>query len=95
MKQIQATGKVKGEAVKVEWFDDIGFLFNGEKDGGYETDILYELSQDRPIGGTYYPETEKLKIVAVLEGRFFDRHPETLEIYGDIEQIPHEEGVIY
>lgn len=98
MAKIIAKGKKNGKAITVECdCDDYGasMLFNGAKNTNYEAEVIMAALSGVAIGGTYYPETLPLQIVAALENSFFDRRPSSLDVDGEIEQIPGEEGVVY
>lgn len=98
MKELLAIGKVNGQETAVlcetegeEWM----FLFNGETNAELETK-LRELMQEKHRIGNYPPKTMKLNLYAIFDGcEFFDRDSRSVEVYGDIEQIPGEDGVIY
>ena len=95
---IDAKGDKDGNQidVHVDVIDsDARFIFNGKSDYQLEAQIMTRLG--KPIGGTYYPKTLPLQIVAVLSGYFYDTGADELHVGGDetIETIPFKEGVIY
>lgn len=95
---IDAKGDKGGKRIEVH-VDIIGtdarYEFNGSADYTLEAQIMTRLG--KPIGGTYYPKTLPLQIVAVLSGYFYDTGADELHVGGDepIETIPFKEGVIY
>lgn len=94
---IKATGYKRGERLTVEIKQDgqhFEYLFNGKPDYDLQMEIELLCAKGVPIGGTFYPETEEMKRVAVLSGWFFDRRPEVLE-HDCKEQIPFEKGRKY
>lgn len=96
--KITATGKRNGDAITVICDGDNNafvFTFNGTENDSLQNILTAQANAGVIIGGTYYPETFALKLVAALTGWFFDEPPETLEVDGDIEQIPFEDDVIY
>lgn len=53
------------------------------------------LQNPTPIGGTYYPPTNTLLAAYnVMKNMFFDEEPD-VEVIGELEEIPYEEGIIY
>lgn len=99
MTTIKATGKKSGKdlAIVCEVDGDVpGFTFNGRKDNNLEIEILLQIGSVA-IGGTYWPQTVPLQIVAVLRSGFFDMDPDII-VEGDLEEIPEpaeEKGAIY
>lgn len=94
MTKIEAHGKLNGKATTVTWEDD-ALQFNGARDPVLESDLRGIVARGPAIGGTYYPETEALRMIAALTGYFFDRPPE-ITVEGELEEeIPGEPGVIY
>jgi hypothetical protein len=99
MTTIKATGKKSGKDLDIVCEVDgdvIDFTFNGQKNIGFELEILFRTNQTA-IGGTYWPQTLPLQIVAVLRNGFFDRDPD-ITVEGDLEEIPEpaeEKGAIY
>lgn len=97
MVTIQSTGKKNGKKTEVvfECYDEYAEgRFNGKPDQEMEMDVIRQLPTVM-VGGTYRPQTLALKIVGVLTSGFFDLPPDRVDVIGDIEQIPYEEGVIY
>ena len=98
MATIKAKGPRDGKSISVECQIDgevVRCLFDGKDDLALEADLLFHALSDEPIGGTYYPETMALKVLAALSGAFFDRAPDEIHATGIDEEIPNEEGVIY
>ncbi len=93
-----AMGKVEGgdvvvlcETIGDEW----QFLFNGETNNALEKKIRQLMQEDVRIGN-YIPKTMKLKLCGIFDGvLFFDRDARQTKVYGEIEQIPFKDGVIY
>lgn len=97
MIEIRAQGIREGKGVLVECDftgDGIEFLFNGSQDIDLEGAIRDEMEEHHPMAGTYFPETEKLNLINVLDGYFFDSNPD-IEVEGEVETMPNEEGLIY
>lgn len=95
MTRIEAQGKLNKKTMTVTWTDG-ALLFNGASDPILEADLRRIAADDPAIGGTYYPRTEALRMLAALDGYFFDRAPESILVEGDIgEEIPGEPDVIY
>ena len=95
--RITATGTKNGETISAVCDgdgEDFSYTFNGKENPALEAELVYEANAGRAIGGTYFPETWPLKLVTALDGWFFDRPPE-IEVDGDLEEIPSEDGVIY
>ena len=94
MTRIEASGKLNGKALTVIW-EDGALQFDGADDPIREADLRGIVASGPAIGGTYYPETEALQMIAALTGYFFDRPPE-ITVEGELEEeIPGEPGVIY
>lgn len=54
------------------------------------------ISQAEPIGGTYYPPENTLTAAYNgLQNGFFDDNKAEIEVKGELEPIPYEEGRIY
>lgn len=98
MKEIIAKGKIDGKDIEVRCLSDknkFSFLFNGKDNKELEEKLKDMLRQHQRIGN-YVPKTKELKLCAIFEKRgFFDMPAEDVEVYGDIEQIPYEDGVVY
>lgn len=93
---IKATGKRNNKKIVVVCECDnekADFAFDGEQNIRMAAEILVKVST-AVIGGTYYPETLPLKILAVLESDFFD-FPPAISVEGELEEIPGEKGVVY
>lgn len=69
------------------------FRFNGEDDLKLEEEILDKMQVARPFAGMRIPENEEQRIASVLEGYFFDRAPEEIEVPFELEEIPDDGGV--
>lgn len=87
---------------------NVDFIIENSKDGvkvsdadGLESIIKKQveicLKNERiVIGGTYYPKKDSLlSVYIVLNNYFFDSKDFKIEIIGEIEEIPCEEGVVY
>ena len=98
MKEIIAKGKIDGKDIEVRCLSDknkFSFLFNGKDNKELEEKLKDMLRQHQRIGN-YVPKTKELKLCASFEKRgFFDMPAEDVEVYGGIEQIPYEDGVVY
>lgn len=98
MFQIIATGKREGSNITVicgEHKDELYFFFNNQEDDVLEKVIRSEMKQKHPVAGTYIPkEDEPINLKNVLEFYFFDKL-KSIEISGDIGELPFEEGRIY
>jgi hypothetical protein len=98
MATVTAKGLKNGKAIEVTcWIDGdvVRCAIDGKDDQALEAELLFHVLDDLPIGGTYYPETMALRVVAALDGAFFDHAPDELHAVGVDEIIPYEEGVIY
>ena len=98
MIKISAKGKKNKKDMAVECTVKDGvaaYTFNGKQSAELEEDLRRWLEWT-PIGGTYYPKTLALQIVAALDSRFFDRSPD-VHVSGDelLETVPYKKGVIY
>lgn len=92
---IRAKGTKNGKRMVVEYADG-EYVFDGKTNYGLEAEIVMELRERHPIGGTYYTEKEDdpVNIENVLGNWFFDKP--TLEIETDYDfQLPYEKGRIY
>lgn len=87
--KIIASGKKDGKKIIVEVSgqEKFEYRFNGEKDDQLEMEIWQQIG-DFPVGGTYWPETEAMQILAVLVAGFYDRPPVILLAEGIDEEIP-------
>ena len=95
MGKITATGKKYGHELTVE-FDMKKVLFNGHEDELLEEEFFEVLENPKSIGGTYYPPADSLlNAYNILQYHFFDEFTEDIEVDGELEQIPYEEGKIY
>ena len=98
MSKITAIGKLFGEKIKVECEKTNGEIIisvNGEEDEFVEEYIETLLSKRYPVGGSYCPpENSMLNVWNVLKYRFFDELI-SIEVEGEIEEIPFEKGKIY
>ena len=95
MSKLIATGVLHGyeKAVEVELID--GNLVIDEKI--LQPIFDYYLKNQEPMGGTYYPPQNTLLAgYNVLNTSFFDIGSNfNIEVVGELETIPGEEGVIY
>ena len=99
MKELIAKGKIQGKDVEVTCLSK-GFkyvyLFNGKRDKTQERRLRELMKKPQRIANNYTPKTKKLKLCAIFEkSGFFDWPAADIEVYGKIEQIPYEDGVIY
>ena len=96
--KIEATGELRGKKTTVVCVDNgegFAFTFNGKENDSLQMRLEAIIDSGVSIGGTYYPETIALKIVAALEAYFFDSPAQNISVDGDLEQIPFEEDTIY
>lgn len=96
--KIEAVGNVNGVKTTVVCEGDgeqFNYLFNGVENDELRELLRIRTEENHPIGGTYYPQTWALKLVATLDGWFFDSPPKRLDVDGEIESIPYEKGLIY
>lgn len=97
MTEVVAKGKIDGKDVEVRCMSDkneISFLFNGKEDKELEKTLKDMLREHQRIGN-YVPKTKELKLCAIFDKRRFFDMPADVEVHGDIEQIPYEDGVVY
>lgn len=72
------------------------FFFNSHKDSRLEHQIYGELKKRHPIAGSYVPpEDSPLNLKNVIEFHFFDKKVDSIEVNGDIGELPYEEGFVY
>lgn len=95
---IRATGTFEQKTVIVSCVEDekdLIFLFNNHFDSVKEKQIKDEMKKRHIIAGSFSPEEHSmLNIKNVLEFYFFDEFV-SLEVEGDIGELPYEEDVIY
>lgn len=61
----------------------------------YQQEYRDMATEQDPIGGTYYPDVNTLLCAYnVLENHFFDSL-ESIEVDGDLEEIPNEKDLVY
>jgi hypothetical protein len=99
MTVITAVGTIFGAETKVVCIDlpvnDPAFLFDGVEDEALENRIRNLMKRRYLIGGTYCPEQDSMiNVKNVLEYHFFEKL-KSLEVEGDIGEIPSEDGRIY
>ena len=98
MKELIAIGSINGDKTIVTCEkngDKWSFLFNGEENQQLDKK-LRELMKTTHRIGNYPPKTMKLNLCAIFDGcEFFDRNYRTVEVLGNIEQIPHKDGVVF
>ena len=98
MTVITAEGSKDGKNLKIIMRYDgeviTEFSFNGQENIESELEIMAQASRTA-IGGTYWPKTIPLQILAVMKNGFFDHDPEIM-VEGELEEIPEpEKGVLY
>ena len=95
---IRATGTFENKPLTVSCVEDgkdLVFLFNNHFDSVKEKRIKDEMKKRHIIAGSFSPEEHSmLNIKNVLEFYFFDELV-SLEVEGDIGELPYEEGVVY
>lgn len=95
---IKATGTFENRPLTVSCVEnekDLIFLFDNHFDSVKEKRIKEEMKKRHIIAGSFSPEEHSmLNVKNVLEFYFFDKLV-SLEVEGDIEELPFEEGVIY
>lgn len=83
--------KIIANGIEVELIDD-ELIVEPEE---YQERFDEMLQNPTPIGGTYYPPTNTLLAAYnVMKNMFFDKEPD-VEVIGELEEIPYEEGIIY
>ena len=71
------------------------FLIDRDKDKAVEKIIKDEMKKVHPIAGTFVPdEHSMLNIKNVLEFHLFEKLI-SLDVHGDIGELPFEKGVVY
>lgn len=98
MDKVTATGTLFGQTIKVECEKRDGDLvldFDGRENAFFEKIAREGLEDVRPVGGTYFPPANSLlNAYNYFQYYFFDKLT-SIEIEGEIEEVPYEEGVIY
>ena len=90
MKSILAVGKKNGKTMAIEVVNNTIYV-DGEKESLYN----FELHEERPIAGTYYPGSKTMEnVLNNLLHYFFDNKPEVIK-EGAVTDMPYEEGRIY
>lgn len=83
--------KIIANGIEVELID--GELIVEPED--YQEQFDEMLRHQTPMGGTYYPPTNTLLAAYnVMKNMFFDTEVD-VEVIGELEEIPYEEGFIY
>jgi hypothetical protein len=99
MSIIKAEGRFHGRKMSVICLkedEELFFYFNKSIDKGIESVFRTILKKRHPIAGTFSPEEESmLNVLNVIQYHFFDDKPSSVEVEGDIGEIPLEEGKIY
>lgn len=97
MFRITAQGKINGDPVEVICEEDRGwsFTFNGESNVDLEAKLRELMRVKHPIGGTYYPKTQRLNLCSIFQKSIFFDRPADVDAYGDIEEVPSVAGRIY
>ena len=98
MNKVTARGKYFGITITVDAFIDGGtlvILVDDEENPEIQNDFNEMIKRQPPMGGTYYPEEDSLLAAFnVLSNVFFDKL-ESINVEGDIGEIPYEDGIIY
>lgn len=98
MGKVTAMGVLFGQKIKVECEKRDGEFvidFDGKENELLERIARDGLAQERPIAGTYFPPADSLlNAYNYFQYYFFDEL-ETIDVDGDIEEIPFEKGVVY
>lgn len=98
MNKVTARGKYFGSKITVDAFIDGGtlvILVDDEENPEIEKEFNEMIENQPPMAGTYYPEKDSLLAAFnVLSNVFFDEL-ESINVEGDIGEIPFEEGQIY
>lgn len=99
MSTIKAEGKFHGNKLSVICLkedEELFFLFNSGIDEGLESVFRNILKDRHSIAGTFFPEEESmLNVLNVIRYHFFDDKPSSVEVEGDIGEIPHEPNTVY
>lgn len=99
MTTIKAIGQYHEQTVEVmciDMGDGLQFLFNMGKDPALEAVFRRILKERHPVAGTFSPEEESmLNVLNVIQYHFFDDAPSSVQVDGDIEEMPYEDGMIY
>lgn len=99
MATIKAVGRFTGDMMEVTCVDvdnELYFFFNRGKDPVMESIIRKILKERHLIAGTFVPDEESmLNALNVIQYHFFDDAPFSVEVEGDIGEIPYEDGMIY
>ena len=97
MGKIIATGKLYGElrTLTVELRDGKPEILETELRELFQHDLDTAIQNQQPIGGTYYPPSETLLAAYNVLNHFFFTELQSLEVVGEIEEIPYTEGLIY
>jgi hypothetical protein len=99
MSTIKAEGKFQGNdlsVICVKEDEELFFLFNRSVDKGHESVFKNILKERHSIAGTFFPEEESmLNVLNVIQYHFFDEKPSSVEVEGDIGEIPFEPDMIY
>lgn len=99
MSMIKAEGKFHGNDLSIICMkedEELFFLFNRSVDKGLESVFRKIMKERHPIAGTFCPEEESmLNVLNVIRYHFFDETPSSVEVEGDIGEIPYEPNMIY
>ena len=97
MGKIIATGKLYGElrTLTVELRDGKPEILETELRELFQHDLDTAIQNQQPIGGTYYPSPETLLAAYNVLNHFFFTELQSLEVVGEIEEIPYTEGLVY
>ena len=92
---IKAKGVKNGKSMTVI-YDGCEYTFNGKTDYGLEAEIVVELTELHPIGGTYHPkdENEPLNIMNIIGNYFFDVPSLDIKV-DEPAELPCEKRVVY
>lgn len=98
MAKIRAVGEHVGTVVETTCVDvdgELHFFFNKGKDPALEEVFRMILKERHPIAGTFTPDEESmLNVLNVVQYHFYDDVP-SVEVEGDIGEMPYEDGMIY
>ena len=98
MGAITVKGKIKGKQLKVVFELDgntAEILFNGKTDFSMESELMFEIENRHPIGGTYFPLENSPEYYLAGCYYFFD---EVLSVESkgvEFVEMENEKGVVY
>lgn len=97
MKTITVTGEKQGKTTTVTFGlgKSITVKFNDETDFRAENELLYEIEQRHPIGGTYFPPKNSAEYCLAGCYYYFDKVVSVENDGVDFEEMESEPGRIY